>query len=144
MKKEVKKIDFKLQQIKTEQFAILEDNYNPKNETSLATSVSFRLDQETMQVGVFADFTFSQAKKIFIKIEVSCHFEIPNHSWEQFKHAQKQGLQIPKDFLSHLLIITVGTTRGVLFAKTENTRFNKFIIPSLKIDEIITEDAFFD
>jgi hypothetical protein len=53
-------------------------------------------------------------------------------------------LIVPKGFLAHLAMITTGTSRGVLFAKTEATPFSKFIIPTLNVSEMIYEDAIFD
>lgn len=144
MKNHPEKIGFKLQNIKTEQFAILEQNYTPEKVINLSTSAAFKINPDTMQIGVFARFEFVQAKKIFLKIELSCHFELNELSWGTLKNEQKTKLHVPKEFLAHLLIITVGTTRGVLFAKTENTHYHKFIIPSLDIDEIVTEDAIFE
>ncbi len=51
---------------------------------------------------------------------------------------------VSKGFLAHLAMITTGTARGVLFAKTEATQFSKFIIPTLNVAEMIKEDASFD
>ncbi|KHJ38947.1 hypothetical protein PBAC_08100 [Pedobacter glucosidilyticus] len=65
-------------------------------------------------------------------------------SWDKLKKEENNKLELPKNFLAHLLIITVGTTRGVLFAKTENTSYNQFIIPSLNIAELVNKDAIFD
>ena len=87
-------------------------------------------------------FEFIQGKKVFIKIQVSCHFKIQENSWATF--IQNSKLIVPKGFLAHLAMITIGTTRGVLFAKTEATQFSKFIVPTLNVAEMIKEDASFD
>jgi len=39
------------------------------------------------------------------------------------------------------LVVTVGTARGVLHNKTENTVFNRFIIPLLDATALIKEDV---
>jgi len=75
---------------------------------------------------------------------VSCHFKMEESSWNNFIQAKKNKLIVPKDFLAHLAMITTGTTRGVLFAKTESTLFSKFIVPTLNIAEMITEEASFE
>ncbi|WP_262906606.1 hypothetical protein [Tenacibaculum finnmarkense] len=41
-------------------------------------------------------------------------------------------------------MITVGTTRGVLHSKTDNTIFNEFILPTLNVSQMITEDGEFE
>jgi len=142
MKKENTQIGFVLLGIKTEQFAIFEENFSPKKEAGLGTQLQFKLDQENKQIGVFLGFEFIQGKKVFLKIQVSCHFKIEENSWASFVNQNK--LIVPKGFLAHLAMITTGTTRGVLFAKTEATPFSTFIIPTLNVAEMIKEDASFD
>lgn len=142
MKKENTQVGFALKGIKTEQFAIFEENYIPKKETGLGTELQFKLDQTNKQVAVFLGFEFVQGKKVFLKIQVSCHFKIEESSWQSF--IQNNKLIVPKGFLAHLAMITTGTSRGVLFAKTEGTQFSKFIVPTLNVAEMIQEDASFN
>lgn len=142
MKKDNTHIRFALQGIKTEQFAIIEENYTLNNKTDLGTELQFKLDQKNHKIGVFLGFEFMQIKKVFLKIQVSCHFQIEENSWATF--VQENKLVIPKGFLAHLAVITIGTTRGVLFAKTEATPFSIFILPTLNIASIIKEDAIFE
>lgn len=142
MKNENTQVDFALKGIKTEQFAIIEENYVPKKETVLGSELQFKLNQSNKQIAVFLGFEFLQGKKMFLKIEVSCHFKIEEVSWNSF--IQENKLIVPKGFLAHLAMITTGTSRGVLFAKTEATQFSKFIVPTLNVAEMIKEDATFD
>ncbi|MBP8627861.1 MAG: hypothetical protein KBI04_04620 [Paludibacteraceae bacterium] len=142
MKKENTQVGFALKGIKTEQFAIFEENYSPKKETSLGTELQFKLDQNNKQIAVFLGFEFLQGKKVFLKIQVSCHFKIEESSWNSL--IQENKLIVPKGFLAHLAMITAGTSRGVLFAKTEATPFSTFIIPTLNVAEMIKEDVLFD
>jgi hypothetical protein len=142
MKKDNTHIRFALQGIKTEQFAIIEENYTPNKKTDLGTKLQFKLDQKNHKIGVFLGFEFMQIKKVFLKIQVSCHFQIEENSWATF--VQENKLVIPKGFLAHLAVITIGTTRGILFAKTEATPFSIFILPTLNIASIIKEDAIFE
>ena len=144
MKKENKKVGFALQGIKTEQFAVFQENHNPKKEVSLTTEIQFKLDQTNKQIGVFLGFEFLQAKKVFIKILVSCHFTIQDESWNSFIRTKDSKLIVPKGFIAHLAMIATGTTSGVLFAKTEGSPFSKFIIPTLNVTEMITQDASFE
>ena len=144
MKKDNTQVGFTLQGIKTEQFAIFEENFVPKKETGLGTELQFKLDEKNNQICVFLGFEFMQGKKVFLKIQVSCHFKIEESSWNNFIQKKGSKLVVPKGFLAHLAMITTGTTRGVLFAKTETTPFSKFIVPTLNVAEMITEDASFE
>ncbi len=137
-------IGFALQGIKTEQFAFLEGNYVPKKEAIIGTELQFKLDHQNKQIGVFLGVEFIQGKKVFLKIQVSCHFKVEDQSWRAFFQKENTKLVVPKEFLVHLATIATGTTRGVLFVKTESTPFSKFILPTLNVAEMITDDATFD
>jgi hypothetical protein len=137
-------VSFALNGIKTEQFAILKEIYNPKKEIDLSTQLQFKFDQVNKIVAVFIGFEFSQAKKVLIKLLVSCHFQITDESWNDFINIPNSKVIFPKTFLAHLAMITLGTARGVLFAKTEGTQYSKFIIPLVNVAEKVSEDAAFD
>lgn len=40
-------------------------------------------------------------------------------------------------------MLTIGTTRGVLHSKTENTPFNSFLLPTLNVMELVKKDVVF-
>lgn len=142
METENKNIGFILQGIKTEQFAILEENHLPKKDIGLGAGLQFKIDIQNKQIGSFLSFDFLQGKKVLLKIQVSCHFKVEGNAWNSF--LQEEKIIVPKDFLAHLAMITTGTTRGILFAKTEGTIFSKYIIPTINIKKMIQEDAVFD
>jgi hypothetical protein len=144
MEKRKNKIDFSLLGIKTEQFALEEENYSSKGKTGLSTSLQFKFEPSDKQIGVFSTFKFLQSKKIFVKIEVSCHFKVGDESWNTFIQLDESKLVVPKDFLAHLATITTGTTRGILFSKTEGTIFSKYIIPIINVVDQIEDDASLD
>ncbi|WP_233900639.1 hypothetical protein [Tenacibaculum piscium] len=137
------KIGFKLEKINTEQFAIIEDAYdNYSEEIGLEAIVKFGVNSENTAINSIIKFQFEQNKKPFLIIEVSCEFGIEQTKWNDFSKDKK--VHIPKGFLAHLAMITVGTTRGILHSKTENTKFNEFILPTLNVSEMITEDGEFE
>ena len=45
-----------------------------------------------------------------------------------------------KNLVTHFSVIAIGTTRGVLHAKTDGSKFNDFVLPTIDITQIITED----
>lgn len=144
MKKENAQIGFSLQGIKTEQYAIFEEDYNPKKEIGLGTELQFKLDQNSRQIGVVLGFEFVHGKKVFLKIQVSCHFQVEEKSWSTFIKEKGRKIVVPKGFLAHVGAITTGTARGILFAKTEGTQFSKFILPTLNVAEMVPNDYSFD
>ena len=140
-KKKKVSIGFQLIKITTEQFAIIPDAFN-KNETNIEMSIGlkFGLDNKKRIIASFIKVQFEQNKKAFIVIEVANHFNIEKNAWDGFDKTEK-NIIIPKGFASHLVMLTIGTLRGVLHCKMENTEFNTFILPTINVTEMIKNDV---
>ncbi len=134
-------ISFKLHAIKTEQFAIIEDTYNESDAVQLQSNYRFGSVVSDKLVAVLVNYRFKSPNGVFLTIEVSCLFDIKPESWESIYNSEKSELILPKAIATHLLVLTIGTARGVLHAKTENTPYNRFILPTLNVSESIKEDV---
>lgn len=136
-------IGFALAKITTEQFATIEDNIDSIGETRINMNFRFAADDKQKLVGVFTTFTFESNQKQFLIIEAGCHFIIVPEAWEKMYTAETNELTVAQGFLQHLAMLTVGTTRGILHAKTENTCFNKYLLPTINVANIIKNDNVF-
>ncbi len=134
-------IGFQWKGIRVEQFALFEDALTKESKVDLSTNLEFGINDIHQQLSAFIGFEFKQKKRLIIKLAVSCHFDIELNDWNRCIVGNK--IVFPKDFLLHLAIATGGTARGILFAKTENSNFSKFILPTLIIDEVLTQDVSF-
>jgi len=133
-------VGFRLVRIKTEQFAILSDAYDQKNEqVGMTLGLKFGTDPDKRIVAVFLLVQFEQEKKPFLIMEISNHYEIEPKAWENFIKT-KDKLVVPKNLATHLTMLTVGTLRGALHCKTENTEFNRFILPTVNVTKMVKED----
>jgi hypothetical protein len=132
------KVPFKLNRIVTVQYAVFPEVKVDDDRVNLETSLKFGADDQ-QQVRVSVSIRFDSAEKVFLLIEIACDFEIHKQSWDSFQ--TPEGFIVPKALMSHLAVIAVGTTRGALHAKTENTSFNDFIVPTINVSELITEDV---
>ncbi len=144
MEKKKDSVGFTLKRIATEQFAIVEEAFEEKAKINLNTNLRFAINKEQRLVGIFSLFRFEQKKVPFLLIEVSCHFQIDDDSWKEFSSVQPSKIVIPKGFMSHLAMLSVGTTRGILHTKTEGSRFNQFILPTINVASLIKQDVSFD
>ncbi len=140
MKNSINQVGFSLSKITTEQFAMLDVDIDKTKEIGLNTQIGFGLDKKNKLFIVTALFKFLQESNPFLIIEVACHFRISNQAWDSILSSNDKSITFSKDFASHLLVITVGTTRGVLHAKTENTKFNEFLLPTVNVNSLIKED----
>lgn len=134
-------LGFALQQINTEQFATVNDSISDNKEIEIQASLRFGVDQGQHIIVCFSKFEFEQEGKTILIIEVSCQFEIENASWEQLINAEEESIILPKGFAAHLAMLTVGTTRGVLHAKTEKTAYNPLMVPTVNVASMISEDV---
>jgi hypothetical protein len=86
------------------------------------------------------NFAFESSKGLFLKIQVASYFEASPESWQQIATDTEGKKIIPVGFLHHLAVIACGTNRGVLHTKTEGTRLNGFILPTINVTTLLKED----
>lgn len=142
MERNKKDIEFSIKGIKTEQFALFEENHFDKGKINLETNLSYGLNAGERDFITSIKFTFEMKNKPFITIQVNCNFKI---GIESFNNLVDDGkIIIPSWFIAHLAMITVGTSRGILHSKTEATIFNKYILPTINVAQMIPDDAIFD
>lgn len=137
------KVGFFLRKIVTEQFSTFEDVEDIEDEASeikLKTGIEYGINEVNKVVACYTKFHFILGKAPFITIEVKCEFEILKTTWNKYIDKKKRTINFPEGFLKHLAIITVGTTRGVLHAKTEHTSFNKFFLPTVNVNALVKGD----
>ncbi len=135
-------VEFSIAKVSTAQFAIIEEAFQEEVPINLNTNIRFAIDRNSRIVAVTCQFKFEQKGIPFLKVEVSSHFLISPDSWKNFLKDDVNTV-IPKGFMTHLGMITVGTARGVLHTKTEGTRFNEFILPTINVMDMIKEDVSF-
>jgi hypothetical protein len=133
---------FQLMKISTEQFAIITENYTDGLVTSLDMTVKHGADKEHKILVIFISARFVQNQRTFLMVEIACHFKISPESWETFVKENNE-VEIPQAFAKHLAMISTGTLRGVLHAKTEGTNFNGFVLPTVNINKLITQNVKF-
>jgi len=135
------KLQFRLIGINTKEFAVVEDDFSRKEPSNLGASVNFGIDEEKRAISVDTKFQFEQKKKPFLIISVRCGFELGAQTWTKLFNEETNNLLLPQNFASHLAVITVGTTRGVLHEKTNHTPFNAFMLPLINLTEMIKGDV---
>jgi hypothetical protein len=137
------KIGFNLTKINTLQFAIIEDAFNADiDKFNIETNLGYGVDSENSSILSSVKIQYEQNKVPFLIIEVSCEFNVFKNFWKEFESVK--SITIPKGFMAHLAMITVGTTRGVLHEKTKSTRFNELVLPTINVEKMIKKDGEFN
>lgn len=142
--KNTEKVGFALAGIATEQFATIVDNLPTGEEVNISVDFRFTVDSNERLIIVFTSFVFESFEKQFLIIESSCRFLIEPTAWDSMIDTEKKELKASQYLLQHLAVITVGTTRGILHSKTENTPFNQYFLPTMNIADLISKDSVFE
>ena len=136
---------FKLVNILTNQFALIEEHFSEDVSTvQLSLNHKFGIDIEKRNIALKNQIRFLSDNQIFIIVEITCTFNISEESWVELRIEEKSEIAIPSGFATQLLVLTVGSARGVLHAKTENTKFNKYFLPTLDLSKSIENDIVFN
>lgn len=134
-------LGFAFSGIKTQQFAIIEEAYKKTGTFELAVNVGFSLDESNRTIIISVEFSFYKKETPFIILALDCFFEINKTGWSKLSHPDELSYIIPKTLSQHLTVLSVGTARGVLHAKTEGTIFNDYVLPTVDITKIVNKDV---
>ena len=144
MTEKQKSIGFALEGITIEQFAIIEASFKKGEKVALGADVKFGLNDENKVISTFFNVSFLQNGTPFLILAIECYFNVEENAWDSFFGNENNMLTIPQGFASHMAMLTVGTARGILYAKTEKTYFKKFLLPTLNVNELIKQDVVFE
>jgi hypothetical protein len=145
MEKENKIIGFGITQIATEQFAVIAEVFQEGKDVQVNHELNFGIDKINKRILVRKTARFHNIDNSpFMIITVSCQFSINNNDWQYLENIETGKINIPRSFAIHLTMLTVGTLRGILHAKTENTQFNKYIFPPFNVEKLIPNILSFD
>ncbi len=137
------KVSFVLRGIQTEQFATIDGIFKNEETINIQTNLDFGINEEHRLIGCIVKFQYEVQNQPFIIIGVKCNFEIEPTSWESFINRENNTIEFQKDVLCHLAVLTIGTARGVLHGKTENTIYNQFFLPTINVNTLIKENISF-
>lgn len=127
---------FRMFGIHLDQFAILCNDR--KDEIGMNVSLNFKYGDEGKKVACVVAFDFTSESEKVMVLKITCDFEIQKDDWKKF--SKDKEVVIPKDLLELFAVHTIGTARGVLFCKTENTQFNYVVIPPINVSEMGIKD----
>ena len=141
-----KPVKFQLIHIDTPQFATLPENHH--EDCSIQFNHDFKVgaDDENNTVRIELGVNFLCEAKVFIKYNVECIFNIDNDDFKKFFKEKPNQLVLPKDFITHLMMLTIGIARGSLFEKLRSTQFNEMnlYLPSINLKELVKGDITLD
>lgn len=129
-------IPYTISQIKTPQFAIFPDKFVNGEKVTMNVSVSFGVFKDLQQIKCGLDIQFLQGDTLLLTTVIECYFRISQEGINNIKEIGK----IDVDFLRYVGTIAIGTARGVIAAKTEDTVLNGIVLPPINLVKLIKTD----
>ena len=128
----MKTIKASLRGVSIEQFAtIFEPSSSDKIELSLSIPVKSAYEERSFAIG--ANIQYLEDGKPFMVAEVFCHYVIEKECWNKLTDTSTKDAIIPGESMDNLTRIAIGTLRGVICSKTENTPYSKYFLPIFEI-----------
>ncbi|WP_430613206.1 hypothetical protein [Flavobacterium sp. JP2137] len=132
-------IPFKIVKVEENQFSVFEQTLAINEPIQQQVGFGFGVHIDNKAIAVAMEFVLHKKEQPLLKLEITCYFEIELNTFDE-KLKQGDKLVLPCNFGKHLAVITTGTARGVLFANTKNSEFNKYLIGLINIDKMFMED----
>jgi hypothetical protein len=134
-----KEINFALTNLSIDQFATIFEPVSDKN-VEFSLIQKFRADYERRMIRLGIQVQFSESAKVFMQIEISCLFLIKEEDWLELSDNGTSAVVLDKKFVAQLTAISIGTLRGTMLAKTENTPYSKYFLPLVDATRLCKED----
>lgn len=131
-------IEFAMVDMKISQFAIISAPKSISQQYKITIGFSADIKSNTIACSVRLDFI--SENETYLVLELICFFNISAKSWESLRKDTK--IVIPKGLLCHFAMHSVGSARGVLFCKTEDS--HKIILPPINVEEIVENEIEID
>ncbi|GIV36549.1 MAG: hypothetical protein KatS3mg032_0928 [Cyclobacteriaceae bacterium] len=132
-------IRFFISGISIRQFALFEDVYKQDEPYEVRAEFRFSINKNDRIISLGNTFSFYQKDVLVLIIEVTHNFSIDQKSWNDLRKPDNR-IQIPKNFLTHLMMIATGTSRGILYAKTQRTKLSNLILQPFNVSSFIKDD----
>ena len=132
-------IAFNMSQIKIEQFAILIDEIS--DDLGINVNFGVQISDDYKSVRMLTQIRYTQGETIHLMLDLACIFSIAEESIKELTNNQR--IVLPRGFLVHMAIHSIGTARGVLHCKTEGKKMNLLVLPPINVDSMFPEDLEF-
>lgn len=124
-------IKYTLKGVSLEQFATLFEPSSDRISLNLSIPIKTNYDERAFAVGV--NLQYVEDGKPFMVAELFCHYEIERECWNRLSANGSEDVVLPKDLMDTLTRIAIGSARGAICVKTENTPFAKYFLPIVEV-----------
>lgn len=129
-------VKFRMFGIHLEQFAILCEE--SRSEIEMKVSLNFKYADKGRKIACVSVFNFLSGTEKVMVLALTCDFEVQEDDWKKCRNGEK--VVISRNLLEFFAVHTIGTARGVLFCKTESTKYNHIVIPPVNVSGMGLDD----
>ncbi len=129
-------IPYRIHKITTSQFAMFPENVAADSEIEVSANFNFGINTTLNSLRCVCKINYLLKEDLVMVLEVQCFFDIAPEAVGNLKSEKR----IPVDFLRYIGTIVIGTARGIIHTKTENTALNGFVLPPINLMAIIKQD----
>lgn len=126
-------IRIQMAKIAINQFAILSDDSTEKD-LKINTEIKASFSEQIHRVGITLVLNFMSSDDKVMTLSVTCEFRIHDDDWKTMTETGK--LIVKESDIEYFVAQTIGTARGVLYCKTEGTKYNWVVLPSVNVHEM--------
>jgi hypothetical protein len=88
-----------------------------------------------------SEFSFEKKKdQPFLILKVQGLFEIDKNDFLNKMKQEDGSYLVTQELATHFAVLTVGSARGFLYAKTEGTTYNQYLLPTIDIKVMVQDD----
>lgn len=129
-------IPYRIESVRTPQFAIFPDKYVNGKDVEVTTSFNFFITKTLDHVRCLVNVVYAQGEDMLLTTDIECIFLIAP---DGIKVIKEEG-RLTTVFLRYMATIATGTARGVISAKTEGTVLNPIVLPPTNLVNVIKDD----
>lgn len=106
---------------------------------TVESEFGFGVNTDASDIRCITKINYFQGEKLLLTTEIHCFFAVNEEGSKQL--IEKGRVEV--GFLRYLATIAIGTVRGIIHTKTENTTLNPVVLPPLNLVEAIKDDFVF-
>jgi len=134
-------IEFQLKGISTTKFSYDQGNFiSHEEKTVIAFGAEVNVNFDDLLVGMSASFSFEQKNNEILSMTCNCHFKLASGYWDLC--VNNNQLHLNEQLLTHLLVLTIGTSRGILHERKPSW-LSKLMLPTINVTEIFKDELIF-
>lgn len=106
---------------------------------AIGLNIDLDLANEIVKLKLIVNYTFANLNDIVLALESEIVFHVINIKAVTKQEVDKNIVNINDEFLSTLLGVCIGTSRGILSTKTKGTVIAKYPLPILNPKDILMQ-----